>query len=156
MGATLSYMTQREVRNTDNPKARYISDSRIQIDSRMGDGSHSRSIVPCRKNVARRVSYWHRRYHGVDILMCRRDMRGAFKPLMASISGPPTWVVGVPGISLRRCRYTSAERPLRRIDATAVLLLQFAASFRPVEAHLHGAESFPPSHHIDDGAVVET
>ena len=76
MDDRLTFLTQRDLAGPETLKAMYISGSMVGVNPRIETERHPRCIVP-KQNVARRVLCWARRYPGVGILMCKRDVRGA-------------------------------------------------------------------------------
>ena len=61
------------------PKIRYINDPRLEINSRANSRRRPFLFVPTIPSLLRRVLYWRRRYHGVPIWLCKRDVKSAFK-----------------------------------------------------------------------------
>ena len=93
MESKLAYVTQKDVANPDNVKTRYISDPRSEVNERIDNDRHPKRVIPRRQNVARMILYWKRRYPGVPILICKRDVMGAFKLIPVSIRAWPIWGV---------------------------------------------------------------
>ena len=156
MESRLAYVSQKDVTNPDSVKVRYISDPRLEINSRIDTERHPRCIVPKHQNVARRVLYWQRRYPGIDILLCKRDVKGAFKLLPVAIAG----------LTHMGCRFASyivtylamffgwKPSPANWGVITS-MLLQYVATFQPTDEHTCGPESFSPYQYVDDSAFVE-
>lgn len=87
MDSRMAYVSQKDVTDPDQVKVRYISGPRVEINPRIDTDRHPRRIVPKQQNVARAVLYSQRRYHGVDVLLRKRDVEGAFKLIPAALSG---------------------------------------------------------------------
>ena len=64
MESRRAYASQKDVTSPDQAKARYISDPRIEMKSRIDTDRHPRRIVPKQQNVARTFHYWQRMYPG--------------------------------------------------------------------------------------------
>ena len=87
MESKLSAAAQKDVTNPDVMMTRYISDPRLEVDTRITNDRHPKCVVPRHANVARRILYWDARYHGVPILMSKRDVKGAFELIPVSVKG---------------------------------------------------------------------
>lgn len=156
MESRLAFVAQVDATNPNQQKARYISDHMVKINPRIDTGRRPRCIAPRQKNIARRVPYWKRRYPGVEVLLCKRDVKGAFKLMLVAISG----------ISHMGCRFANCivaylslflgwKAPPDNWGVVATAMLQFVSSFRPGDDHLCGPEAFNPFQYVDDGAFAE-
>ena len=87
MESSLSLATQKDVTKKDGVKVGYISDPRVEINERIDPAAHPKVRVPKQANVIRRILYWKRRYPTIPVLLCKRDVKGAFKLLPISIRG---------------------------------------------------------------------
>lgn len=76
MESRLSYVSQKDATSPEQTKVRYISDPRVEINPRIDTDRHPRCVAPRHQNVARRVLYRQRRYPGVEVLLCKRDVKG--------------------------------------------------------------------------------
>ena len=70
----LAAVTQKDVTNTDVMKTRYISDPRLEVNSRITNDRRHKCAVPRHANVSRRILYWNARYPGVPVLLSKRDV----------------------------------------------------------------------------------
>ena len=156
MESRLVDLSQKDVVNPDQMKVRYISDPRLEINPRIDTDRHPRCIVPKHQHVARRVLYWQRRYPGIDVLLCKRDVEGAFKLI-------PVAVEGAPHIGCRFATYVVTYLSMfigwkpspANWGVVTTLLLQFVASYTPVWTDLRGPEALTPFQYVDDSAFVE-
>ena len=151
-----AYVTQIDATNPSQNKVRYISDPRVGINERIDADRHPRCLVPRQQNVAGRILYWERRNPGIDVLLCKRDVKGAFKLLAAAIRGLPHM-----GFQFHKyiitylSPYFGWKPSPYNWRAITVLLLQCVAPFCPSGPHLYGPESFAPYHYVGDGDFLE-
>ena len=87
MESRLAFVPQKDVTEENGARARYFSDPMIDIDERIAPRTHHRVRVPKHGSVIRRVWYLRRRYPTIPSMMCKSDVRGAFKLLRISIRG---------------------------------------------------------------------
>ena len=71
----------------DSLQVRYIGDPRNEVNERLKAERHPKSIIPRHQNVARMITYWRRRYPAIPILICNRNVKGAFELIPASVKG---------------------------------------------------------------------
>ena len=147
MESRLAFATQKDVTKEAGVKVRYISDPRVEINERIEPKHHPRVRAPKHGNVARRILYWERRYPTIPALLCKRDVKGAFKLR-------PVSIVGLAHMGLQFANYMILYPSLyfgwkpspASWGIISSLLLQFVASFSPKPtkgATRHGPRGIP-------------
>ena len=156
MESSLAFVTQKDVTKETGVKVRYISDPWVEINERIEPKHHPRVRVPKHGNVIRMILYWKRRYPTIPILLCKRDVKGAFKLL-------PVSIVGLAHMGIQFANYTILYLSLyfgwKQSPASwgiiSSLLLQFVASFAPSDPSCMVPEGFRAYEYVDDGAFAE-
>ena len=156
MESRLAFVTQKDITKPEGQKVRYISDPRVEINERCEPKLHPRVRVPQHGHVIRRVLYRKRRYPAIPVLLCKRDVKGAFKLL-------PVSIVGLAHMGVRFAEYMIVYLSLffgwkpspASWGIISSLLLQFVASFIPRDKYAMGPEGFRAYEYVDDGAFAE-
>lgn len=76
METALAAVAQKGVMCPEVLKTRYISDPRVEANSRITNDRRAKCVAPRRANVSRRILYWWDRYPGIPILTPNRDVTG--------------------------------------------------------------------------------
>ena len=143
MESKLAYVTQRDVTNPEVTKTRYISDPRNEVNDRIDNDRHPQCIIPRHQNVARRALYWKRRYPTAPVLLCKRDVKGAFEIIPFSIDGLTYMGCRFAGlISMYLALFFGWRHSPANWGLISTLLMQYVAAFRPAQDFLEGPESF--------------
>ena len=155
METKLSFVEQKDVGGT-GAKIRYICDPRVEINSRADSRRHPFLFVPTIPSLLRRILFWKRRYPKIPVLLCKRDVKSAFKLIPLSIR--MLYHTGL-RISDYLLVYLSMYFGWKGAPGNwgiiSSLLMQYVASHVPKNAHTHGPESFEASQFVDDGGVAE-
>ena len=113
-------------------------------------------VIPRHQNATRRILYRKRRYPSIPVLICKRDVKGAFKQIPVSIRG----------LAYMGCRFSVyismyialffGWRPSpENCGLASPLLMQYIAAYRPLGEFTDGPEPFIDYQYVDDGAFVE-
>ena len=81
----LSFAEHKDVSVEGDTKIRYICDPRLEINSRTDSRRHPFLFAPTIPSLLRRILYWKRRYPGIPVFLCKRDVKSAFKLIPLSI-----------------------------------------------------------------------
>ena len=156
MESRMAFVTQKDVAKPEGVKVRYISDPMIEINERIDPKTHPRVRVPKHANVIGRIFYWKRRYPTIPVLLCKRDVEGAFKLL-------PSAVCALPHVGVRFAQYMIMYLSLyfgwkpspASWGVISSLIMQFVASFTPLDMMSMGPDGLTAYEYFDDGAFAE-
>ena len=156
MESSLAFVTQKDVTKETGVKVRYISDPWVEINERIEPKHHPRVRAPQHGNVIRMILYWKRRYPTIPILLCKRDVKGAFKLLPASIAGLAHMGLQFANYTILYLRLYFGRKPSPASwGIISSILLKFAASFTPKDPSCMGPEGFRAYEYVGDGAFDE-
>ena len=156
MESKLAYVTQRDVKDPDKMKIRYIRDPRNEAIERIDNDRRPKRTAPRHQNVARRALYWKRRYPALPILICKRDVDGAFKLIPVS-----TKCLAYMGcmfsvfIAIYLALFFGWRPSPANWGIVSTLMMQYVSAYRPRNEYSDGPESLIDYQYVDDGAFVE-
>ena len=156
METELSFVEQKAVGDINAKKVRYICDPRVEINSRTDSRRHPFLYVPTIPSLLRGILYWERRYPRVPILLCKRDVKSAFKLVPLSVRMIYHAAVRIGNyLMVYLSMYFGWKGAPGNWGIISSLLMQFLSSYSPRNAHTHGPESFEAHQFVDDGGFAE-
>ena len=156
METKLSFVEQKVVGNTNATKIRYICDPRLEINPRTDSRRHPFLFATTIPSLLRGILFWKRRYPGVPILLCMRDVKSAFKIVPLSIRMLYHAGVRIANyLMIYLSMYFGRKGAPGNWGIISSLLVQFLSSHMPKNSFTHGPGSFGAFQFVDDGGFAE-
>lgn len=109
-------------------------------------------FVPTIPSLIRRILYWKRRYPGIAIVLCKRDVKSAFK--LAPLSIRMIYKAGLrvaEYVMIYVGMYFGWQGDPGNWGIISSLLMQFVANHKPRDSSTHDPERFEAYQFVDDG-----